>query len=79
MKTPLPIQPANPLSTLPLSAMLDRCSLAVALYGESPDQPEIVEKLQSALHEAATAIVLLGDADSPDLKAILELQRKLAA
>ena len=73
--TPSADQPLPPS----LSTVLELCSAAVARYTAAPDQPGTLENLRTARHEAATAIVLLGETSATDLKAIVELQRKLAA
>ncbi|AOS45078.1 Tetratricopeptide repeat protein [Lacunisphaera limnophila] len=66
-------------AVLPLSALLERCLLAADLYAESPDQPEFTAKLNLARHEAASAIILLGQNTPAEVKAVIDLQRKLAA
>lgn len=76
MKSTAAVRPAS----LPLPALLDLCGMAVALYTESPDQPEIIEKLHRARRETASAIVLLGrNNNTAEVNAVIELQRKLAA
>lgn len=68
-------------TAVPLASTLELCRMALAVYGESPDQPELWSKLQKARHEAATALVLLGRdrSDESELKSVIELQRKIAA
>jgi protein O-GlcNAc transferase len=75
MKPSTPDRPA----TLPLPALLDLCGMAVAVYAESPDQPEIIEKLHRARRETASAIMLLGKNNPAEVNAVIDLQRKLAA
>ena len=81
MSTFLSPPPADRPPSASLAATLETCRLALALHAEAPDQPELWTKLQQARREAASAIVLLArdGCDAGEVKAIVELQRKLAA
>jgi predicted O-linked N-acetylglucosamine transferase (SPINDLY family)/glycosyltransferase involved in cell wall biosynthesis len=79
MCTLLPPPSADRSAATSLAAILEACQLALDLHVEAPDQPELWEKLQKARREAASAIVLLAGNDAAETKAIVELQRRLAA
>jgi predicted O-linked N-acetylglucosamine transferase (SPINDLY family)/glycosyltransferase involved in cell wall biosynthesis len=68
-------------SPVSLPTSLEACRLALDLHAESPEQPELWEKLQQARREAARTVTLVSKAgaDAVEANAIIELQRQLAA
>ncbi len=81
MSLPVSLPVAGPAASPTLADALENCRLALAAYVAAPEQADVWAKFLQARREAASAIVLLADSgrDAPEAKAIIELQRQIAA